>query len=66
MAAIRFERSLPKEGPTIRRFSLRKDLETVLEFQFEVYEGNFPGFRVDSEVRDDYTRDILRAAGEPG
>jgi ribosomal protein S18 acetylase RimI-like enzyme len=38
----------------------------VLEFQFEVYEGNFPGFRVDREFRDDYTRDIRRAAGDPG
>ncbi|HCA47058.1 MAG TPA: hypothetical protein DEP45_06715 [Armatimonadetes bacterium] len=65
MAAIRFERSLPQTGPTIRRFSLRKDLETVLEFQFEVYEGNFPGFRVDKSFRDDYTRDLRRAAGDP-
>lgn len=65
MAAIRAERDLPREEPKIRRFHLRKDLDAVLEFQFEVYEGNFPGFRVDQGFRDDYTRDIRRAAGDP-
>ncbi len=65
MAAIRAERSLSAGEPTLRRFNLRRDIETVLDFQFEVYEGNFPGFRVDRAFRDDYTRDLRRAASDP-
>ncbi|MFW5868202.1 MAG: GNAT family N-acetyltransferase [Armatimonadota bacterium] len=65
MAAIRAERDLPQSEPKLRRFNLRRDLEMVLDFQFEVYETNFPGFRVDQSFRDDYTRDIRRAAGDP-
>lgn len=65
MAAIRAERDLPREKPKLRRFNLRRDLNTVLDFQFEVYESNFPGFQVDQEFRDDYTRDLRRAAGDP-
>lgn len=62
MAAIRTQRRLPQTEPTMRRFNVRRDLEQVLDFQFEVYEGNFPGFEVDRAFRDDYTRDIRRAA----
>lgn len=65
MAAIRAERDLPRSEPILRRFNVRRDLETVLDFQFEVYEGNFPGFRVDRAFRQDYTRDLRRAAGDP-
>lgn len=65
MAAIREERSLPASEPTLRRFNVRRDLNTVLDFQFEVYEGNFPGFRVDRAFRDDYIRDLRRAASDP-
>ncbi len=65
MAAIRAERDLPQDEPTIRRFHLRRDLDAVLEFQFEVYETNFPGFRVDQGFRDDYTRDLRRADRDP-
>jgi ribosomal protein S18 acetylase RimI-like enzyme len=65
MAAIRVERDLPQDAPKIRRFRLRQDLDAVLEFQFEVYETNFPGFHVDQSFRDDYTRDIRRASGDP-
>ncbi len=62
MAAIRAQRELPRSEPTVRRFDLRRDLDAVIDFQYEVYETNFPGFRVDQSFRDDYTRDIRRAA----
>lgn len=65
MAAIRAERELPQSEPKLRRFNLRRDLGTVLDFQFEVYETNFPGFRVDRSFQEDYTRDIRRAAADP-
>lgn len=65
MAAIRAERELPQSEPRLRRFNLRRDLDAVLDFQFEVYEVNFPGFHVDRAFRADYTRDIRRAAGDP-
>jgi ribosomal protein S18 acetylase RimI-like enzyme len=65
MAAIRAERNLSQSEPKLRRFKLRQDLEAVLDFQFEVYETNFPGFHVDQSFREDYTRDIRRAAGDP-
>ncbi|MGI5819824.1 MAG: GNAT family N-acetyltransferase [Armatimonadota bacterium] len=65
MAAIRAERDLPHEEPRLRRFNLRRDLSVVLDFQFEVYEINFPGFHVDQDFRDDYTRDLRRAASDP-
>ncbi|MBD3292111.1 MAG: GNAT family N-acetyltransferase, partial [Armatimonadia bacterium] len=65
MAAIRAERDLPREEPQLRRFNLRRDLDGVLDFQFEVYESNFPGFHVNQGFRDDYTRDLRRAAGDP-
>jgi ribosomal protein S18 acetylase RimI-like enzyme len=65
MAAIRAERDLPASEPKLRRFNLRRDLDAVMEFQFEVYETNFPGFEVDQDFRDDYSRDLRRAAGDP-
>jgi ribosomal protein S18 acetylase RimI-like enzyme len=65
MAAIRAERNLSQTEPKLRRFNLRGDLAGVLDFQFEVYETNFPGFHVDQAFRDDYTRDMRRAASDP-
>lgn len=65
MAAIRAERNLRQTEPKMRRFNLRGDLASVLDFQFEVYETNFPGFHVNQAFRDDYTRDIRRAASDP-
>ena len=34
-------------APTIRRFNWRRDRKAALQFQYETYERNFPGFRVD-------------------
>lgn len=65
MAAIGARRSVPEREPRLRRFNPRRDLSGVLEFQYEVYETNFPGFRVDRSFRDDYERDMRRASRDP-
>jgi len=49
----------------IRRFNLRRDLQTVLQFQYETYERNFPGFEVDQKFLDDFTRQLRSAAHSP-
>ncbi len=41
---------------------MRSDLDAVMQFQYEVYETNFPGFRVDRHFQDDYRWDLRRAA----
>ncbi len=46
----------------IRNFNVGKDLRTVLQFQYEIYEHNFPGFRVDKDFLDDCTRQLRAAA----
>lgn len=56
---------MPQGEPTLRSFNVRRDLKQVLEFQDEVYEGNFPGFAVDAYFRDDFSRDLRRAARDP-
>lgn len=61
----RAEENLPRGEPTLRPFNARRDLEQVLDFQVEVYEVNFPGFRVDDYFRQDYARDLRRAARDP-
>lgn len=66
MAATRAERPAALKEPQLRPFNLRRDLDAVLEFQYEVYETNFPGFRVDRFFREDYARDLRRAARDPG
>ena len=54
------------EGTTltaqIRNFSPHRDLRTVLQFQYEIYEHNFPGFRVDKGFLDDYARQLRAVA----
>lgn len=65
MAATRAQRWRPAWEPTLRPFNVRRDLEAVLDFQYEVYEGNFPGFRVDRYFLEDYSRDLRRAARDP-
>lgn len=66
MAAIRSRPRSARHAPRIRRFEVRKDLEAVLDFQYEVYEGNFPGFRIDNDFREEFRRDLKRAARDPG
>ncbi len=56
---------MPRGDPTLRKFNVRRDLDAVLEFQYEVYESNFPGFRVDRDFLHDYSRDLRRAARDP-
>ena len=46
----------------IRKFSVRRDLKTLLPFQYEIYERNFPGFRVDTDFLEDYAHQLRAAA----
>lgn len=65
MAAGRAQGPASLSKPRLRPFRLRSDLDAVLEFQYEVYETNFPGFRVDRYFLEDYARDLRRAARDP-
>ena len=51
--------------PIIRRFNWRRDRQAVLQFQYETYERNFPGFRVDEAFLRDYDRQLREAARHP-
>ncbi len=66
MAAVRSRLQAQRSSPLLRRFDVRRDLDTVMDFQYEVYESNFPGFRVDESFRKEYRRDMRRAARDPG
>ncbi len=46
---------------TVRKFSFGRDVEDVLRFQVEIYETNFPGFRVTEDFLRDYRRQLRRA-----
>ncbi|MGD9497020.1 MAG: GNAT family N-acetyltransferase [Armatimonadota bacterium] len=65
MARAEAERAEAQAEPRVRRLNPRRDLEQVLEFQREVYEVNFPGFRVDHYFLEEYSRDLRRAARDP-
>ena len=62
MAAAGSELQLSGDEPAVRPFNVRRDIDAVLDFQYEVYEGNFPGFCVDRSFREEYGRDLRRAA----
>jgi len=62
MAAAGTQPQWGGDEPALRPFNVRRDLEAVLDFQYEVYEGNFPGFCVDRSFREEYGRDLRRAA----
>ena len=51
--------------PIIRRFNWRRDRKPVLQFQYEIYERNFPGFQVDEEFLRDYDRQLRQASRDP-
>jgi len=46
----------------VRKFDFGRDVEDVLRFQVEIYERNFPGFRVTESFLRDYRRQLKRAA----
>ena len=46
----------------IREFNFNRDVEAVLRFQVEIYEANFPGFRVTETFLRDYRRQLRRAS----
>jgi len=49
----------------IRQFDLRRDLQAVLQFQYEIYERNFPGFEVNQEFLNDFARQLRTADRSP-
>lgn len=51
--------------PYLREFRWRTDYETVLSFQKEVYETNFPGFRMSSVFLRDYEQQLRQALRHP-
>ena len=57
--------SRAESEPTIRPFDFRRDCEGVLDFQYDVYERNFPGLVVNSFFLDDYRRDLRKGARDP-
>lgn len=54
-----------ERSPTIKAFSWREHGAQVLQFQYEVYERNFPGFRVTPAFLSDYERQLRQALRNP-
>jgi len=46
----------------VREFDFHRDAERVLRFQVEIYEKNFPGFRVTQTFLRDYRRQLRKSA----
>jgi ribosomal protein S18 acetylase RimI-like enzyme len=44
----------------VRELNFNRDIETILRFQVEIYETNFPGFRVTEQFLRDYRRQLRR------
>jgi len=44
----------------IRELNFNRDVEAILRFQVEIYETNFPGFRVNETFLRDYRRQLRR------
>ena len=52
--------------PQLREFRWRTDKDAVLGFQTEIYELNFPGFRMAPGFLRDYEQQIKTATRHPG
>jgi len=52
-------------APRVREFRWPADREAVLSFQYEVYESNFPGFRVTQPFLQEYAQQIRFACRSP-
>ena len=50
----------------LREFRWRTDRDAVLDFQTEIYELNFPGFRMDMHFMRGYEQQIRQATRHPG
>ncbi len=48
-------------GLRLRQFNWRNDRLAVLSFQYEIYETNFPGCRVDEEFLEEYSFNLREA-----
>lgn len=57
--------AITQRVPTIRPFRWQQHGRQVLQFQYEVYEGNFPGFVVDAGFLADYERQLREAVKNP-
>ena len=53
-------------APVLRDFVWRTDRHAVLSFQKEVYETNFPGFRISQGFLRDYEQQLKQALRQPG
>ena len=53
-------------APRIREMNWRTDKDAVLGFQKEIYETNFPGFRMTPAFLRDYEQQMRRALREAG
>jgi ribosomal protein S18 acetylase RimI-like enzyme len=52
--------------PQLREFRWRTDRDAVLGFQTEIYELNFPGFRITPNFLRDYEQQLKTATRHPG
>ena len=52
-------------APQVRELRWPADRDAVLSFQYVVYEGNFPGFRVTAEFLREYAQQIKMASRSP-
>jgi len=52
--------------PHVREINWRTDRTAVLDFQTEIYETNFPGFRMNQMFLKDYEQQLRRALKHPG
>ncbi|MEN6641117.1 MAG: GNAT family N-acetyltransferase [Armatimonadia bacterium] len=52
--------------PHVREMNWRTDRAAVLGFQAEIYETNFPGFRMNQMFLRDYEQQLRRALKHPG
>jgi len=66
-AALTRDSRVPESqtAPVVRHMDWRRDAEAVTGFQVEIYERNFPGFRVTPFFLHAYRRDMKRALRSP-
>jgi ribosomal protein S18 acetylase RimI-like enzyme len=51
----------PAEPLRLRPMDWRRDRDAVMSFQYETYEGNFPGFRITEGFIQDFSEQLRRA-----
>lgn len=51
--------------PVVRQFNWRRHIQAVMEFQREIYEVNFPGFKATAQFLRDYGSEVRKALNNP-